>query len=272
MSAMPPTNRQAGISIVEMLTVLTLIPLVLAFFISAIFTTLIAAQRSKVQLALDSTVQTAMDIVERDVRFAKSFKKGVASPFSDHYGANNNGTDDAEAWSHAGVPAGANQRALLLQLPATSQSPSSNARTPVFTDSGEFNCTTERTYNPELAYMVVYFVRGETLWRRTLTDTTTPLCAGQAQNQRQSCPPEIASPHGSCQARDERIAGNVSQFSVAYYTALVPSAIADAYSSSDPDILTNADDAEVTLTSSAPFASETLSATMTLRIGRANAS
>lgn len=273
MSAMHRTrsHRQWGVTLTELVVAMTIVPIIIGSFIYAIYAGINTTQRSNLQFALDSELQIAMDVIERDIRFAKSFKKTVPARFSDQYGARNQGADDEEAWSYKGVPESANGRALLLEIPATTQSPLSNARQPVFQDDGDFNCSTQLTLNPELTYIVIYFIRDGSLYRRILTDTTTPTCNDVEQNQKQSCPRDAIPPHASCQARDELIANNMTQFGIAYYTALAATPIANVYSSADPDILSIADDAEVTLTAGKLLAGRSITATITLRIGTVNA-
>ena len=270
MSVMLRISRtQAGFTIVELVTSITIIPIVLTLFIVALSVNITAVTKSKLQFELDSDLRGAIDIIERDVRFSEAFAKNVQAPFADAYGANNSGSSGGQAWSHAGVPAEADKRVLILRVPSTTQSSLSNARMPVFTDD-TYDCGTSMTYNPELMHTVLYFVRNDNLYRRILTDTTTPVCNGP-QIQKQSCPADVSPWHDSCQARDERILTRVSAFRVAYHEALAASPISDAYTSGDPEVLDIADDVVVTLETSQLYAGETLTASLALRIGKANA-
>jgi len=270
MARMLPTNRRLsfGVTIIELTVVITILPIIIALFIYAVFASVNASTKSKAQLELDTGVRDAMNVIERDVRYSVAFDKTVPAEYSDPYGPNNSGTNGAEAWNFTGVPAASSDRILILSVPATTQAGVSNAREPVYVD-GSYNCSTERTYNPEHTYITIYFVRGGTLYRRILTDTTTTVCNGP-QNQKQSCPADIYPWNVICEAKDEVIATNVSSFSIDYYVNQVATPISNVYTSSDPDILNTADDAEVTLTLSRQFAGETISGTSTLRIAKVN--
>jgi hypothetical protein len=158
----------------------------------------------------------------------------------------------------------------MLSNVATTQNRSTDTRTPVYTDGPTFNCTTEMVFNPLQTYLIVYFVRSQKLYRRIITDTTTPLCNGP-DSQKQSCPPELSgSWNAICKARDEIIASDVSTFSVDYYSLRDTSPMATIYSSPDPEDMDVIDDAEITLGLSRGAGSSTVTSSQTLRIARLN--
>lgn len=260
-----------GVTLAELVVAMTIIPMIIGVFIYFIYTGIYSTQRSNILLSLDVGLQDAMDVIERDIRFARSFNKTLPTRFSDPYGANNLGSSGSHAWSFRGVPSSETSRVLLLEVPSTVQSSLSSARQPVFRNDGEFNCSTQLTLNPELTHSIIYFLRDSALYRRILTDTTTPTCNNAQQNQKQSCPGYISPWHDICGARDERIADNVSEFRVAYYRASGINPIASTYTSSDPDILKMANDAEVAITAVKPYASDDVVSTIKLRVGMVNA-
>ena len=256
-------NDQKGFTITELM----LVVVVLGIVITGIFTGFIAiyssSSRDNRQLDLDSTAQLAMGVIERDTRYSVDFKIGISSPFSDPYGPNNSGA----AWDYKGVPASSTSRILILKAYATTQNALSNTREVVY-QTGTFACS-QKLYNPQLPCTLIYFVRSGTLYRRILTDTTSTVCNGP-QAQKQSCPPELS---GSwdviCKARDEIIAENVSSFSVDYYSTQPLTLISDAYTSSAPDRLDNADDVNITLTLSKGSSNPVISS-ISLHVAKVN--
>lgn len=204
----------------------------------------------KVKMSSDSA--QALWYIEDAVRISASFMATVPAEFTDPYGPHNLGTAGGEAWSYKGDSS--TSRVLITRNYSTTVNALNTGRQPVFKNGGQFNCTTEMFYQPQLTYVSVYFVRNSTLYYRVITDTASPLCPGNTQQQRLSCPPYITSGrHASCQANDEILATNVSSFSVAYYRIIQEDAneqIDPTFTSTDPTILNDADYAEVTLTES----------------------
>ena len=209
------------------------------------------------------TVQ-ALLFMEEGVRNSASFERALPAQYTDFYGAHNAGSSGAEAWSYVGD--GASARVLMTQNYSTTVNALSNGRQPVFVNTPDFNCTTDMYYQPQLKYLTIYFVKDSTLYRRILTDKTTALCAGNTQIQKQTCPPSIAdaSRDSSCEAYDEVLVNNVSSFSVNYFqinTEGASTPIDPTFSSSDADILTTVDYADVTITTTTPGGGESNSLT-----------
>lgn len=268
-----PTRHSAGFTLVELLIVIMIIPILIAGFIFVIFNTVDAMSKSKQQLALTSQVQDAAYIMERDVRLNRGFNTVISSSYSDPYGPNSSGA----AWNFAGISS--DSRVLILSVPAVT-SPSLNGdRDPVYLNSSlmtppptnVYNCTDQLHYNPVLGTRVIYFVRNSTLYRRILTNTTSPTCNNEKQYQKQSCPPELRSTWNSiCKAADEVIAKNVTQFSVDYYTDQDSAPISGQYSSSAPDALSDADSIGVTIKNERRIAGQPVNGIVQLRMTKAN--
>lgn len=215
--------KQRGMTVLELMVSLVVIMVIVLTF-SVIFTnayTDILVSNAKTTLA--SRTMRALSMIEYDVRTTREFLETTPSGYHDHYRPR-----AGAGWQHHG--GGSTSRVLLLDQYATASQSLSPHRLPVYI-RGTFACHDphQRRYNPQLHYLSLYFVKDQTLYRRTLTNTITPLCPGEAQAQRQSCPPHLnpASWHQTCQARDEIIATDVEEFSVYYHTQAGP--INDAY-------------------------------------------
>ena len=131
------------------------------------------------------------------------------------------------------------------------------------------------TYNAQLPYYLIYFVRDGNLYRRTLTDTTTPLCSS-GQYQKQSCPKVDLTPHASCKANDELIVSNVSSFTIAYTTTsyngngTATITDIDAYSKTSSTIFEEVSNVVVTLKLKKTLSGTSRETTLSLRVSRVN--
>lgn len=284
------TNNQGGFTLVELMVAVILSGIVVTIFISALMTMVSTAVLQKTQLELSQRNQIALDVIERDIRLATAFETAIPyTTFDDDYGPSNTDEGWTGSWAYGGTDA--NHRVLLLAQRATPGSPLAAARTPVYIRGSatnvyaaldaSLNCTVYNastnptgalTYNPKLPYYLVYFVRDNQLFRRTLTDTTTSLCDGQQQYQKQSCPAVDTTPAASCGAYDEKIADDVAAFTITYFSLdddAVPTDI-DAYASSDPTILREISNAVVTLQLQKTINGEQRTSTLSVRVSRVN--
>lgn len=243
---------QGGFTLVELAIVIVVLGGIFPLFLSLLLNMYSDAFNLDDKVKSNSEVMQAVWYMDDNVRVASAYRATVPSEFTDAYGPHNLGTAGAEAWSYKG--SSSTSRVLITQSYATSANALSTGRQPVFVNSVDFNCTTQMYYQPQLTYITIYFVKDGTLYRRLLTDTTTPLCAGNTQQQLKTCPPYITSGrHASCQANDEVLATNVSNFSVEYYQTTQAGSdtpVDPSYASNDPTILSAVDYAKVTITTS----------------------
>lgn len=245
-----PRRSRAGLTIIELVVAIGILAVLFplfAFVLSMYKDTLYLNDR----ISMDTDSVQALGYMEDNIRTASTFLATVAAEYPDAYGRHNAGTAGGEAWTYKGDSV--TSRILMTRNYATTANPLSTGRQPVFKNTPDFNCTTQLYYQPQLNYVTIYFVKDGTLYRRILTDTTTALCAGSAQQQKRTCPPYIAvgSRHASCQAEDEVLTTNVSSFTVEYYQVNqigVGTQIDPSYASVDPTILSAADYATATIT------------------------
>lgn len=285
------SSREVGFTLVELLIAITLSTIVITVFVSALMTTVKTVAIQKTELELSQEAQLALDTIERDARIALAFDTTpVFATFTDSYGPTNTDNTWSGTWSYKGTDA--NHRALILRESATTTNPLSTARKLAYAQGNitnpyaelnpSLNCTLHNPttaptgalmYNPPLPYYLIYFVRDNTLYRRVLTDTTTPLCNSQYQNQ--SCPATDLSPHANCRANDERIVDNVSRFTVDYNSISYLNGTAtvntpDVYSSTDPTILSEVSSIYITLQLQKDAHGSPRSSTLSLRVSRVN--
>ncbi len=256
---MLPTRHfnSRGVTLIELLIVVTLIPLIIVSFIVVLDKVMQDAAESTARAQLSSDVSFASDWLEKDIRTAVSFESATAPPYNDSY-------DPATGWDYAGTASG--NRVLILSLPSTTLRDGTSNREITYEDGG-YNCSTQMTYNPIMTYRAVYFVNEGTLYRRILTDTTTPTC--NAQIQLQSCPEadKLSWPSG-CEAQDEVLATNISQFSIDYFNSNDDDPLEDVYT--DDSLLITAKTVGITLKAAKTIGNSTVDASVSLRTARIN--
>lgn len=261
---MQPTlriSRQRGATIVELVVVITVLAIILPVFVYALLNGYRDAYTSHNRNEVANKAAIALAAVESRVRSAREYLVSLPADYTDPYGPNNTGT----SWSFKGS---ADKNVLILDQYATSTNMLGSERKPVYRSDGAFSCVTEKYYLPELHYVTILFVRNNTLYQRTVTNTTAPLCPGDQMAQKQSCPPELqASWNAVCQVRDEILSTNVTAFTVEYYQNNNPASIIDAYPSNDPDILQPADYILVNITTTTDNGSLTNTALMRMSKG-----
>jgi len=247
----PAHLAQRGFTMVEVVIVLVIVGLLFPLF-AFILGMYHDAYYLDDKVKMSAEASQALWYIEDSVRMASTFLTAVPSQYSDPYGPHNLGTSGAEAWSYKGDSVAS--RVLITKNYATTVNALNTGRQPVFENTASFNCTTQMTYQPQLPYVSIYFVRNNTLYFRLAPDKTTALCAGNTQQQKLTCPPYITSGrNAACETNDEVLATNVSNFTVAYYQIVNDGTgtvvqLDPTYSSTDPTVLASADYAIVTLT------------------------
>lgn len=206
------TNRSRGVTIVELMIVVTVIGVLAGLLFSPLNDLYVANL-----LGLNSIVQTAdtrgaLRTIEKEITKSNKFLSTNSIP-----DITGNTPYATTAWNWQGNPVDPNKQVLITENYATRR----NDGKLVNTISNGVTCDAKLMVN------YVYFVYDGTLYRRLLKKIPTPVdCAdGAAVQQLRTCGGTFV--NSNCEGRDARIVSGVTKFSVSYYLAsnsMTPSA------------------------------------------------
>lgn len=271
----PPTNQHSkGFTLIEVLIVSPIVILAIGAFIGAIVFLTGEALIARASNTMTYELQNALDTIERDVNLSGAFLSEnnitLVSP---------QGRDDATGvFNNAIVSGGETEHALILNTFATSSNPSDVNRELVYLNNSPNACGSAlESQNTLFTVNVVYFIKDNALWRRTILpqnyDSGSNLCASSWQVP--SCS-ELSTPF--CKTRDEKLLTGISAsgFSIEYYTS--PSPHPPVTAAADPslsaterqDELNKIRTVRVTLTATVTVAGREISRSNSLNATRIN--
>lgn len=258
------SRPKLGFTLVELLIVIPVVILALAtiigFMLVLVGGSIVAQERSKSAF----NIQDSLTRIEQDIKLSSSFMSNLSAlnPGQGKNATTDNMTDTTPFSSNVTTTSDT----LILYKLATYSDPFDSSRTLVYYTNQPDSCASASvSMNRPMYTKTVYFVKSNTLWRRTVvpqwnTNTGVSVNAYSVCNkpwQRSSCP-MVSSPN--CKAVDEKLADNVSAFNIAYYDS-------SNNSTSAPVEATNV---KVTISTSASVAGGDISDTYTLKAARSN--
>lgn len=212
------SNKQCGLTSVELVVVLTILPIILIIFSTIFINASIESLRSNARAQLAIKSRRGLSFIEESVRTSREFLPDMPSNYFDHYAMDGNDPHQpGTPWSYKGKSS--NSRVLILDQYATKGSSLGPARLPVYKKDAPYSCSDPnlKHYNEKIHYLHTIFVRDRVLYRRTIVDKTATACPGDIQIQNLSCPPFWVRGGKGCKDRDEQITDNVDSFTVEYY-------------------------------------------------------
>jgi type II secretory pathway pseudopilin PulG len=220
-------NKKNGFTLVEMLIVAPIVIGVIGAFIAmvVVMTGDILTTRGSNELSYN--IQDALSRIEIDARMSAAYlaknNVTVVSP----QGYNNDNTEFHNVTLNNTTPP-----MLIFNSYTTTSNPVASTRNIVYKNSPN-TCASEVTIqNPPLMMNVIYFVKDNTLWRRTIanSDYNTVGCSSTAASpvpfvpwQQPSCAPGIS--NAFCKTQDIKLVEGVSPtdgFLINYYTSINP--------------------------------------------------
>ena len=209
---------QKGFTLVEMLVVAPIVILAIGAFLTVIISMTGEVLSSRGSNTLSYNIQDALNQIEQDVKQSTTFlgQNNIDLSGEAIQGYN----DDATNFTNVGGTSGTS---LILNMVATTANPVSTTTDFVYLADAPNACGSDQEKdNVPMTYNVVYFVKDDTLWRRTImpenyNDGTSVSC--QTPWQQPSCSPGYS--NGFCKAEDIKLVEGVSSgsFFVNYFTA-----------------------------------------------------
>lgn len=209
-------KHSAGFTLIEMLVVAPLVILVIGgvvgLMIALVSDTVISAKRNN----LTATIHSSLDAIEKDIKIATSINASSGNLPSPQ-GFN----DTTNPFNSSGS---GNDAAIILTQYATSANPYESERNLIYYDNPPASAqnptrcnTSQATLNPALTVKVIYFVKGTSLYRRTIVPdvaNNNPItCSNIRPWQKNSC---TTAGTGICATKDTKLADNVSKFTLEY--------------------------------------------------------
>lgn len=205
------TISKHGFTIIEILVIAPVVILVIGIFISAIVSMtgdVLAARGSNV---LVYNIHNALDHIEQDVKSSGAYLAINNITLSSPQGYNDDSTN-----FHNADPS--NGTMLIINTYTTTVNPLISTRNVVFT-SAPYSCSSPQVnQNPPVMMNVIYFVKGNTLWRRTIAPSFYNTVGCSVPWQQPSCAPGVSG--AICKTQDIRLVDGIdvgSGFSVNYY-------------------------------------------------------
>lgn len=250
-------SRQRGFTLVEVLVIAPIVVLLIGTMIAFLVSLTGDAIKTQQRVNLASNSQASLDDIETTVRGASTVLWTLqSSSFSSPQGSN----DSNAAWN---APAGASNT-LILRSAATTKNSFDSTRGLVYLANSPNACNASNVSQNNVAtYITIYFVRGNSLWKRTILDAgttcTTPV-------QKPSCTAGYNPSTTICRADDEKVMDDVTGLSVAYYNTATASSTSNATSSDETKSM------KVDITTSKVVAGETITQTSTIfaKLGSSN--
>lgn len=264
--------RQAGFTLVEMLVIAPIVILAIGAFLTVIISMTGEVIASRGSNALAYNVQDALNRIEQDVKQSTTFlaQNNITLTPGEAQGYNNDGTNFTNVGGTSGT-------SLILNTVVTNGNPLSTTSGVVYLANKPNDCSsTNVTQNAPMTMNIVYFVKDNTLWRRTImpSNYATGGIGCSTPWQQPSCAPGYTA--SFCKTNDVKLVEGVSagSFFVQYYAnaaATNPNPTAANTSSSVDDrniALSSISTVGVSISASQSVAGRTIERAGTLRASR----
>lgn len=207
-------NRQKGFTIVELLVVAPTVLLAISAFVVVIVTMVGEAVSTRSLNVITYQTQEALSRIDQDVRSSVSFLAETSIEFtsSNPQGYGNHGSTTPF------TNVGANGPMLILNMPAITDAPKTPNNSYVYLWEDPLDCSSSNIGNfPIMQINVVYYVKDNTLWRRTVTPINYTTAGCKTPWQLPSCQPGYSSEF--CKTDDEKLLTGISpeDFQIQYF-------------------------------------------------------
>jgi Tfp pilus assembly protein PilE len=226
MTIFTPSKRATsrGFTLVEMMIIAPIVILAIGAFITLIVNLTGEIMSSRGSNTVTYNVQNALNRIEEDVKLSAGFLQTNSIKFNattnpQGRGNANSVTDFTAAGDSTTGPA------LILNSLVTDGNPLSLDSRLIYLANQPNDCSNAAEYikNRPMTMNIIYFIKDNTLWRRTVMptgyDVGSNYCGSKAPWQRPSC--VTATSHAFCKTNDERLVDNVaaSGFNINYFNS-----------------------------------------------------
>lgn len=264
--------RQAGFTLVEIMVIAPIVILAIGAFVTVIISMTGEVLTSRGSNILAYNIQDATNRIEQDVRLSTTYlaQNNITLTAGEAQGYNN----DATNFTNVGGTSGTS---LILSMLVTNDNPLSNTNSVVYLANQPNACaSTQVRENAPMVMNVVYFVKDNTLWRRTImpSNYATPGVGCSTPWQQPSCAPGYTAVF--CKTNDIKLVEGVSGtgFNVQYFgaaSATSPNATVSNPATSIDDrntALASLPTVSVSISASQSIAGRTVERAATLRASR----
>lgn len=203
-----------GFTLIEVLIIAPVVILVISGFIALIIMMVgdVLAIRDRSNMSYE--IRDTLDRIEQDSRLSTQFLT-TSNTLLSPQGSDGNFT---------GTAAFSNSNSLIMGSLTTDKNPTDTTRQLIYYAKQPNDCGPQQSYNRPFISKIVYFVKDNSLWRRSYllpyntngTPNDETVCA--APWQQNSCSPGY-NPASRCQTNDVQIMQNVSSFSIKYFAS-----------------------------------------------------
>lgn len=270
-------NNKNGFTLVEILVIAPIVILVIGAFVTTIVSLTGQVLSSRESNNLTYNIQDALNRIEQDIKISNKFLAinnldlGVLTP---PQGYDNNILNFNNVSTT--LP-----NALILEEYAITSNPASSTRNLVYLNTPNLCNSLLLTQNQPMKINIVYFVKDNILWRRTIMpsnyktagcDAKTPTISPIIPWQQPSCEPSRST--AICESKDIKLADGImstNDFNIHYFSSPdssseISDAIDSSKSSSERDtLLQSASTAQINITSNKNIVGRDISQTGTVR-------
>ncbi len=206
---------EPGFTFVEIAIVAPIVILAIGAFITAVVSMTGEVLISRTSTQMVYNVQDALNRIDQDVKQSSTFLAETNIPLTSPQGYN----DDTTVFDNVDSTKGT---MLILNSLATTGNPLATTSSIAYLSNSPNACGTLQGQNTPLTFNIVYFVKNNTLWRRTIAPASYATAACNATGTGTAAPwqrPSCTAIGGFCKTQDERLVDGVSTsgFTVQYY-------------------------------------------------------
>lgn len=239
-----PGLNQSGFTLVEVAIIVPIMIIIAVSILAMLITLVTSTMIPNARGIIMQDQQKAFDNIESDINSSTRLLSTLPSGFT-----------DSASTDYASPPSGTTVLRIETFNQITNPNDTTGTKTiPAFMGSAPCTNTTVLTKENIAPIVIVYFVRDNSLYRRTLVDNTLATCGTKLA--KQTC--------STCSSKDLQLlrASSVTKFEVIYYSSAQNDTI-----TTDP---TQAKSARITITATLDTVGQTVEYTATIRIVRLN--